>query len=118
MEIGDEPPGIGFDGDQPRPDPIQQRQSERDAGEPVQQITNRHPFRRRIAASGAFEKRVECGPEIGAEYQGEGGMRRHHALSRQRHGQEHRRHARMRCPGHRCRDDYSDDRLRRNRAHQ
>ena len=83
MEIGDEPPGIGFDRYQPRPDPIEQRQSESDTEEPIQQVAGRHPFCGRIAARGAFEKRIESRAEIGPQHQGESGMRRHHTLSRQ-----------------------------------
>jgi len=75
-------------------------------------------FGHRIAAGGTFEQRVEGGAEIGPEHQGKGRVRRHHALGRQRHREEHRRNARMRRPSHRRGDDHIDDRLRRDCTHQ
>ena len=67
MKIGDEPPGVGFDRDQPGPDPIEHGQSESDAGQTVQQIAHRHPLRCRIGAGCPFEQRVESGAQVGPE---------------------------------------------------
>ena len=99
MEVGERARRVGLDGDQPGADPVQQPERQRHPDQPVDEVADRKAAPSAVLAGGTFEQRVDRGTEIGAEHQGEGGIRRHHALFSQRHHQQHDRDAGMCRPG-------------------
>ena len=58
MEIGHGAPGIGFDRDQRRTEPVEESKRQRAADNPVDQIANRQALGGRITADTALEQRV------------------------------------------------------------
>ena len=86
------------------------------AEKPVEQVAERQPPGGRIGAGRPFQHRIDRGAEIGAEHQGEGGLRWHGSLGRERHDQQHNGHARMRRPGQPGRKDDIQHGLRGHRA--
>ena len=67
MEIGDHPAGVSLNRDHERPDPVDQREYECDADEPIQQIAGRNPPCRRITAGRALKERIERGTEVSSD---------------------------------------------------
>ncbi len=99
VEVGDDAGIVGVHGYQPRSYDRQQRQGCDDADAAVDQVADRQAAGGGIVAGAAFQHRIDRGAEVGAEHQGEGGVRGDDALGGERHRQQHHRDAGVRRPG-------------------
>ena len=63
---------VGLEGAHGVGDRVQERRDEHDADQPVEQVPDRQPIARRIAAVAALEQRIDGAAEIGAQHQRQG----------------------------------------------
>ena len=91
---------------------------EHDADQPVDQVADRQPIARRVAAAPALDQRIDGAAEVRAQHQGQRGRRGDDRRVGQRHDQEHARDTRMGDPSEQRREQDAHHRIARDGAQQ
>ncbi|MCZ7598977.1 MAG: hypothetical protein M5U09_16445 [Gammaproteobacteria bacterium] len=91
-------------------DHADERQQHDDPGAAKEQVADRYAPRRRALPGGGAPRR-QPRPEIGAEHEHQRHALVDHAGGGKRHGEQHRRRARMQQPGQKCEHGDGDHRL-------
>ena len=93
VELGRHLGEVGLECVQGVGDRVQERSDQNHADQPVEQVADRQPVARGIAAAAALEHRIDRAAEVGAEHERQRRRRRHEVRIRQRHDQQHGRDA-------------------------